>query len=249
MNYYLTECLYINNGNTFYENDDKITQLNNSNWYNYLCDYGWTKLSSNWRKRLKEFNTNYRFGVLDCGGDGDCLFHVLCESLNSEFLMKLRMPKYDVNTLRKLAANEINKENFNMILETYKLDYEDNMFNFSGEWDPEQIKTIGQLKKEIIKGGDNFWGDHILLQLIQKKLKLNVIILNSSESPKDKCTIHPLGSIDFETNDKTIIIYYLDQYHFQLIGYFNGNSMNTLLKKHEIPQVLIDIYNNDCRNS
>jgi hypothetical protein len=247
MNYYLTDCVYIKDGKTFYEDGDKIKKINKSNWHNYLGDYGWTKLSLNWRKRLKEDHINSCFGVLDCGGDGDCLFHVLCESLNSEYLMKLRMPKYDVKTLRQLAASEINKENFSMILETYKLDYEDNMYNFSGEWDPEQIKTIGQLKKEIIKGGDNFWGDHILLQLIQKKLKLNVIILNSSDGPNDKCTIHPLASIDFENNDKTIIIYYLDQYHFQLIGYFDGNIMNPLLKKNEIPQILIDIYNNDCR--
>ena len=248
MNYYLTDSLYINNGKTFYENGDKIKKINKNNWHNYLCDYGWSKLNLSWIKRLKETNKNSCFGVLECGGDGDCLFHVLCEALNSEFLMKLRMPKYDVKTLRQLAASEINKENFHMIIDSYKLDYEDNMFNFSGEWDPLQIKNISQLKKEIIKGGDNFWGDHILLQLIQKKLKLNIIMLNSSYESNDNCKIHPLASIDFENYYKTIIIYYIDQHHFQLIGYFDGNIMNTLLKQNDIPKILIDIYNNDCRN-
>ena len=236
MNYYLTDSIYINNGETFYEEGLKSTKINKKNWHNYLGDYGWTKLGLGWRKRLKENN----FGLLECGGDGDCFFHVLCEALNSEFLSKLRMPKYDVNTLRTLAGNEINKTNFQLILENYKIDYEEDSFNF-GEWDPNDIKTIGQLKKEIVKGGDNFWGDHILLQLLQKKLKLNIIVLNSNN------TIHPMASLDLGENDKTIIIYYLDQYHFQLIGYYDGNIMKTLFKNNELPQIIVNIYNEDCR--
>jgi len=240
MNYYLTDSIYINNGETFYEEGAKSKKITKKNWHNYLNDYGWTKLNLGWRKRLKENNNNSCFGLLECGGDGDCFFHVLCEALNTEFLSKLRMPKYDVHTLRTLAANEINKNNFQLILENYKIDYEENSFNF-GEWDPNDIKTIGQLKKEIVKGGDNFWGDHILLQLLQKKLKLNIIVLNSD------CTIHPMASLDLSENDKTIIIYYIDQYHFQLIGYYDGNSMKTLFKNNELPQIIVNIYNEDCR--
>ena len=161
------------------------------------------------------------------------------------------MPKYDVDTLRTLAANEINKTNFQLILENYKIDYEEDSFNF-GEWDPNDIKTIGQLKKEIVKGGDNFWGDHILLQLLQKKLKINIIILNSDNNKKtsnvdERFTIHPIASLDLDKNENTIIIYYLDQYHFQPVGYFDGNIMKTIFLKHEIPDILIKIYNNDCR--
>ena len=139
------------------------------------------------------------------------------------------MPKYNVEKLRIIVANEITKDNFRMIIESYKLDYEENEYNFSGEWDPYSIKNISQLRKEIIKGGNNFWGDHILLQLLQKKLKLNIIILNSDNNKntsniEDRFRIHPLASLDLNENNKTIIIYYLDQYHFQLIGYYNFSN-------------------------
>jgi len=252
MNYYLTDSIFIKEGETFYENEKNIKKINKSNWHKYLDDYGWSKLCLGWKKRLKEDGNNSCFGLLECGADGDCLFHVLCEALNSEYLFKLRLPKYNVELLRKLAASEINKENFNMILETYKLDYDENSFNIMNSWDPYEIKHIGQFKKEILEGGDNFWGDHILLQLLQKKLKINIIILNSDNNKKtsnndERFTIHPTASLDLNNNEKTIIIYYLDQYHFQLIGYFNGKIMKTIFLKNEIPDILLKIYNNDCR--
>ena len=240
MNYYLTDSIYINNGITFYENDSNSKKITTKNWHHYLGDYGWTKLNLGWRKRLKEDGKSC-FGLLDCGGDGDCFFHVLCEALNTEFLSKLRMPKYEVKTLRLLAANEITKNNFKLILENYKIGFEEGDIN--GEWDPNEIKTIGQLKTEIVKGGDNFWGDHILLQLLQQKLKLNIIILNSNY------TVHPMASLDLSENDKTIIIYYLDQHHFQLIGYYDGNLMKTLFKNDELPEIIMNVYNEDCRNN
>ena len=252
MNYYLTDSVFINNGETFYENN-KIKKITKNNWHNYLDDYGWCKLVLGWKKRLKEGNKNSCFGLLECGSDGDCLFHVLCEALNSEYILKLRLPKYNVKMLRNMVASEINKNNYELILETYKLDYDENQFNFSGEWNPHLIKNMSQFKKEILKGGNNFWGDHILLQLLQKKMKINIIILNS-ENNKDtnnineRFTIHPLASLDLDENEKTIIIYYLDQYHFQLVGYFDGNIMKTLFYKDELPSIIKTIYNLDCRN-
>ena len=252
MNYYLTDSIYINNDQTYYESEDtKLKKITKNNWHNYLNDYGWCKLSLGWKRRLKEDSKNSCFGLLECGSDGDCLFHVLCEALNSEYLMKLRMPKYNVEKLRLMAANEINKDNFLMILESYKLDYEENEYNFLGEWDPNEINTIGKLKDIIINS--SMWGDHILLQLLQKKLKFNIIILNSendsnSNNIHDKFTVHPTASLELDNNEKTIIIYYLNQYHFQLIGYFNGNIMKTIFNKDELPSIILDIYNKDCRN-
>jgi len=248
MNYYLTDALFIKNGETYYDTK-KITKYN---WHNYLSDYGWTKLSIGWKRRLKEERSNNScFGLLECGSDGDCLFHVLCEALNSQYLEKLRLPKYDVTKLRQLAASAITKDNFQFIIESYKLDYEENEYNFLGEWDPNEINTISKLKDIIINS--NMWGDHILLQLLQKKLKFNIIILNSenennSNNIDDKFTIHPTASLDLDNNEKTIIIYYLNQYHFQLIGYFDGNIMKTLFKQDELPKIILEIYNKDCRN-
>ena len=253
MNYYLTDSVFINNGETFYENNNKIKKITKNNWHNYLDDYGWCKLVLGWKKRLKEDNKNSCFGLLECGSDGDCLFHVLCEALNSEYILKLRLPKYNVKMLRNMVASEINKNNYEIILETYKLDYDENQFNFSGEWNPHLIKNMSQFKKEIVEGGNNLLGDHILLQLLQKKLKINIIILNSDNNKdtnniNERFTIHPLASLDLDENEKTIIIYYLDQYHFQLVGHFDGNIMKTIFYKHELPSIIKTIYNLDCRN-
>ena len=193
-------------------------------------------------KVKKPYNALFRFLVGDKSGITSRSL-ARAQARSGYFASKLRMPKYDVETLRTLAANEINKNNFQLILENYKIEFEESDFNFGGEWDPNDIKNIGQLKKEIIKGGDNFWGDHILLQLLQKKLKLNIIILNSNY------TVHPMASLDLSENDKTIIIYYLDQNHFQLIGYYDGDLMKTLFKNDELPEIIVKVYNEDCRNN
>lgn len=253
MSYYLTDCIFIKDHKTFYEENNKIKKVTKNNWHNYLYDYGWNKLSLGWKRRLKEPNNkNSCFGVLDCGGDGDCLFHVLCEALNSEILFNLDIPKYSVTSLRKLAANQINKHNFDLILETYKIEYSENIDNFDGIWNPYLIESIDKLRA-VIKEENNFWGDHILIQLLQKKLKINIIILNSDNNSDTKnlderFTIHPLASKDLSAYKKTIVIYYIDQYHFQLIGYFNGDIMMTLFDTKDLPKVLVDVYNNDCRN-
>ena len=39
-----------------------------------------------------------------------------------------------------------------------------------------------------------------------------------------------------------IILYYEEGMHFQLIGYFYKNKMNTVFNRHELPEKLIEIY-------
>ena len=60
----------------------------------------------------------------------------------------------DVENLRNLVAYEINKDNFDIILETYKLEKE--MGEFDGLWDPFEIKNIEDLREQIRTPGDNF---------------------------------------------------------------------------------------------
>ena len=45
-----------------------------------------------------------------------------------------------------------------------------------------KMEKVFESKEElrsVITDGSDFWGDHILLQLLQKKLEVNIIILNS----------------------------------------------------------------------
>ena len=249
MEYYLTNNIFITNKQTFVKRNNSKKKITKKNWHKFLDNYGWCKMVLGWKKRLKEIKSpNSCFGILECGSDGDCLFHVLCEGLNSNNLVDLKLPKYTVSSLRILVANEINKENFDIIIESYRAEKEVNEFN--GQWDPYVVDNIKQLKNEICKCGNNFWGDHILLQLLQKKLKFNVIIFNSENyySLENKFKINSTVSNDFENYDNTIMIYFSDNIHFQLIGYYNGCLMKTLFKKDEIPKIVMDIYNEDCRN-
>ena len=84
----------------------------------------------------------------------------------------------------------------------------------------ENINCKEDLQKEIQTCGNNFWGDHILLQLLQKVLDFNVIIMNSdnytnSEDINDRYLINSLCDT-LSPQRKTIIIYFLKNFIFNL---------------------------------
>src|SRR3989304_5163346 len=60
-------------------------------------------------------------------------------------------------------------------------------------WNPYQITGIDELKNELVKGGDNFWGDHIIIQLLGEALNVNFIILNSEKIGGDNCRSLPIS--------------------------------------------------------
>jgi len=240
---YITSCLFYKDNKLYNESDDgKIIKINAKNWHKYLLDYGWTKLDWGWKRRLKHLDKNFRYGLLDCGSNGDCLFHVIAEGLNN---IKTGECNYDVQTLRNLAAEQITVDNYEIILESYRLEEEDG--EFLGDWNPQSIRNKEDLRLELCKSGDNFWGDHIVLQLLQNILKINIIILNSCDN-EHKYKIHPTAT-DLNIYEKTIILYYLDGLHFQLVGYYNKNEMKTCFKRNEIPNELLYIYQTDCHKN
>ena len=76
------------------------------------------------------------------------------------------------------------------------------------------------------------------------------IILNSGVSydgSKKDYTIHPTAS-DINTYDKTIVLYYEDGLHFQLVGYFQKDRMIKKFTREDIPNQLLEIYNKDTNN-
>ncbi len=242
---YLTPDLYIKKSITYYNDDtkNKTITVNANNWHRYLCEYGWEKLDYGWIRRLnrykKEKEKNSRWGVLDCcGGNGDCLFSVIAETIGEPYSQ----------TIRELAAKEITEENFLTILEIYRLAYDND--DFAHEWNPYQVKIIEDLQNELTKEGNNYWGDHIVLQLLEQALKINFIILNSEYESRGfiplnkRFTIHSIGS-EFYPDRKTIILYYIDSVHFQLVGHFTNTYMRTYFD--QIPQELWTLYREDCR--
>ena len=63
-----------------------------------------------------------------------------------------------------------------------------------------RVPSEKDLRDEILEMGDNFWGDQIILSLIQEKLKLNVIILSNTTTK-----VYPTGT-DINKFERTIVI-------------------------------------------
>lgn len=231
---YITDRIFILNNQLFYETDNRKIKFNKNNWHKYIVDYGFEKLEMGWRKRLKSENSkNSLWGVLDCGGDGDCLFLCLEEAFKNFYSPENE--DFSAENIRNYAANQINKNNFDLILTTYRLEEETG--EFLGEWEPSKIKNIEELQNEIRKPGNSFWGDHTIIQLLEQALNINIILLNSENEFFEnlKYKIQSRGN-KFYSDRRTIILYYYLNCHFQLIGYFNGNKMQTIFTFEQIPK-------------
>lgn len=245
---YLTPNLVIKNKKTYYINDEtnKWEKVMLKNWHKYLNEYGWEKLDGGWIRRLNRYKNkkdyNSRWGILDCGGDGDCLFYVIAEAIMEP----------DMQQIRRIASEQITDENFEMIIESYRLAYDNEEFDFS--WNPHEIQSKDELRERVMETGNNYWADYIIVQLLSNALGLNFIILNSEKLDKDdnkirgtlkeRFNIHSLG-MDFNPDRRTIIIYYIDSRHFKLVGYFNDDHMQTIFD--EIPEELMIIFREDCK--
>jgi len=232
MENYITDSLYFKDKKLYY-ND---TLVDSENYQEALEEYGLEPLSEEWEMRLDD-----NYFLLDCGGDGDCLFHVISEALNLYNIAKgkNKYKLYDAQDIRKIAADSVTRKNFRDILCSYTLAKESD--EFIGLWNPNFVETVKDLREEICEMGDNFWGDQIILSLIQDKLKLNVIILSNTTT-----SVYPTGT-DINKYERTIVIYYYNDVHFQLVSYFNieKNTLETIFTKNTIPEELLYVYNLD----
>lgn len=252
-NFYLTDNLSVKDNNLFFEKDENSKKvkikINKKNWHNYLSEYGWEKLENHWRKKIR-FGYNYPLGFLDCGAGGDCLFAVIAEAFNLEDIYKNGNGNiYSIESVRKVASEQINKSNFDEIISIYRALYENN--DFDGDWNPTEINSVDEFRKVISTSGDKYWGDHICLNLIQNALNINFIVMKtdfSIENYDNSGYFYPIGQ-DLDKNGKYIIIYYTDEIHFQLVGYFNGNVMKTIFLYEELPEKLIELYKMDMNKS
>ena len=243
---YLSPNIYLYSNSYYYEDElnKKNIKINKKNWHNYLEECGWEKLELGWRKRLKSKEHNSLYGVLDCGAEGDCLFNCI-----SDAFKKIHIPEdetYSSIELRNLIALEINKNNYDIIIENYRLEVDSN--EFDGFWDPYKVQNIEELQNEIRKMGNSFWGDHILIQLLETALNINIIILNSENNffdEKQQYKIQSTGN-QFMKERRSIILSYCVNSHFQLIGYFDGDIMKKMFNFEQIPKELIKVYEKDC---
>jgi len=234
MENYITDSLYFKDKKLYYNSEI----VDYTNYQEALEDYGFEPISDEWAMRLDD-----NYFLLDCGGDGDCLFHVISEALNLDKISKSKKGKktilYDAKDIRKIAADTVTRKNFRDIICAYTLAKESD--EFIGLWNPSFVETVKDLREEILEMGDNFWGDQIILSLIQEKLKLNVIILSNTST-----SIYPTGT-DINKFERTIVIYYYNDVHFQLVSYFDMESsrLETIFTKDTLPSELLHVYKVD----
>ena len=105
------------------------------------------KLENGWKRRLNCKERNFKFGLLDCGGGGDCMYLSIAEAINNP--LNLIDNHYDHLELRNITAQQINEDNFDTLLSFYKISLDNN--EFIGEWDPYSINSIEDLQNEIKK--------------------------------------------------------------------------------------------------
>lgn len=238
--YYFTDTIYLKDSQLYYEDKKTNKKVTKYNWHNLLSDWGWEKLNIRWIKKLnnylKEAPKNSQFGVLDCGGDGDCLFHCLSYALKSKTIFDLNK-HFEVQDLRKMVSDSIDYEKYQEIINIYKILADSN--DFEEFWDPHTIE-YEEFKDIIIEGGDSYWGDNILINILKEKLDINIIILNSN-SLTNQYNYYPL-MYDFDENLDTVILSYEDEIHFKLIGYFNG-KMITCFDKTNVPIEIFKMIN------
>ena len=234
--YYYTDTIYLQDTNIYYDKDNIKKKVQNYNWHKILSEYGWEKLNLKWIKKLNNLidfvPRNSLFGVLDCGGEGDCLFHCISYALKSDDVFNINL-NYEVSDLRQIICDNIDIEKYNEIIGIYKIlkDADD----FDEDWDPYEIE-FDEFKEILLEGGNNYWGDNIIINILKEKLNINIIIL-SSNNITNQHNYYPL-LYDFDKKLNTIILLYEDNMHFKLVGYFD-DYMITLFKN--VPQEILKL--------
>lgn len=233
MEIYLSESIVIKDGKTYY--DDKL--IKKHNWHLKLDELGWEKLHRNWITKLNKlynpYPNNSLFGALECGNDGDCLFHCIATTLNSQ-----HNDYYESKDIRKKIADSITQEQFNDIITCYRCMKDINDFDES--WDPYEIDSLDKFKEQVMVSGHEYWGDYLMVQLINKLFQLNIFILTQNEI-EEIYEAYPLA-LSYDNINPTIILLHENNSHFKLIGHFQ-DYMKVYFTHESLPLEIKKLFN------
>ena len=122
MKFYLTDTIYIKDNIYYHEKGNKSFKIKETDWHIHLNDYGWNKLTIQWIKILNKLslnkNKNSLFAVLDCGGDGNCLFNCINYAINGIDQL------LNIDTFRLNFSESITYDVFSHIIDIYKISKE-----------------------------------------------------------------------------------------------------------------------------
>mgnify|MGYP001196520130 CR=1 FL=1 len=223
--HYLSDTIYIQDGCTYVNQ----TRVKRHNWHQKLSELGWVKLSKQWITKLNKIHNPYPnnslFGALECGDDGDCLFHCIASALNST-----KTEYYDSTDIRAKLADSITYDQYTNMITCYRCMKDSDDFDES--WDPYTIDSLDDFKQQIKTSGHSYWGDYLLIQLVIQTFDINLFILTQNEL-LDIYEPYPIMS-DYDKTKRTIILLHENESHFQLVGQFQG-IMNTYFTHETLP--------------
>lgn len=242
--YYITSEIVVKKQKLYFLKNEEKNKITMKNWQKYLADIGWRKIDNKWIRKLNKYslskNSGYKWGMRSCGLEGDCLFEAIAEAFNFDIYYDSTNTKdfiYDSSYIREKVSDCLTNNNFEQIITLYRIGYING--EYSNQWNPYMIENVNDLKKELIKNGENFVGDHIILELMASAFNINIIILTNNND----CICQK-----FNKNIKTIILYYnQDEEDFKLVGYYN-KRIKTIFNFDEIPIEIKTINNlfDDC---
>jgi len=239
MSYYLTDNIIIENDIMYHIINDEKRIIKKYNWHHILSEYGWGKMPKKWIQKLNKnsitHEKNSLYGVLDCEHDGDCFFHCISASLNEK---NNYLTQYDSSDIRKMLSESITDEQYETLITTYKIMVDAN--DFYEDWDPYKINNKEDFKKELLECGHNYWGDHLLMQLLINLLKINIFILSSNSELNDYSIYNTLN--EYDKNYDSMCLLYENECHFKLMGYYDGNRMISYFKDIDLPFEIKKIY-------
>lgn len=239
MDLYLTDTIVIKEGKLYHDN--KLVKRHN--WHLKLEELGWSKLHKSWISKLNKIHnpypTNSLFGSLECGDDGDCLFHCIATALNSsDTSCTTQDYPYDATTIRKLLADSISQEQYDHIITCYRSmkDVDD----FDESWDPYEVDTLAKFKEQVQVSGHGYWGDHLMIELVTQVCHINLFILTQDELEGVYDT-YPLA-LRYHKDNATLVLLYQNNNHFKLVGHFD-DIMNTYFTHESLPLEIKRLFN------
>lgn len=199
----------------------------------------WIKLDDTWNRILLQDNNFPHFVTKDVLGDGNCQFRSVEKAFKNESIRSTIYDKDKIThkNLRRLIHDfiieKLSDEEFNMILEAYKMEKDSG--EFVGSWDPHKIKEKSKFARQAMKPGYHFQGDDITLMLLSRALNVDFIIFD-----QDHYTINQLSRL----HPAIIILMYkkigiINGGHYQVIGIKKNKSIvQTIFDRDFLPDVL-----------
>jgi hypothetical protein len=239
---------------------------------------GWDSISRQYEdwaeilRQLREDNGKITGDLCDreCGGGGDCMFHVIAYILtlfintygteDDKEILKHAGGKFTQADVREIFANalteaDVDLKNQESLLSQYVTEQQEDWDE--DWWQPDEIAEIENsrdrlagLQKQVRQSGMSFQGDHIALQVLQKLLtKLYGIgFVMMTDTGSFVCHDYQLRVSDPNIKYWAFFIN-IEGAHFKLVGFDSGvpgSSIQFIFPRDHLPETIRILLKDIC---